>query len=208
MKAFSTNSRFAVLSEDFVSENTSEKSKQNDRNKMKVQRNETQRNEIKNSFSSFKKDTTFQVEFAEFPELVIKKDKKSVNQPNQNSFLSKLKTGKRPDTVKLEEELEPGWMKIQRDPQSYEIKITYGEGYIEPLLLEEKEQDHQDITTTIMTTLSKIHRKRTEEYIELWGKDDWETKFLFENSCYNYEDYSEEEVECVEEIYDYDTEES
>ena len=47
----------------------------------------------------------------------------------------------------------------------------------------------------IIEALSFLHEKRTEEYIELWGEEEWERMFIFPNHDYEYFDKLDEAYE-------------
>ena len=47
----------------------------------------------------------------------------------------------------------------------------------------------------IIEALSILHEKRTEEYIELWGEEEWERMFIFPNHDYEYFDKLDEAYE-------------
>ena len=44
----------------------------------------------------------------------------------------------------------------------------------------------------IIEALSFLHEKRTEEYIKLWGEEEWERMFIFPNHDYEYFDKLDE----------------
>jgi len=47
----------------------------------------------------------------------------------------------------------------------------------------------------IIEALSFLHEKRTEEYIKLWGEEEWERMFIFPNHDYEYFDKLDEAYE-------------
>lgn len=47
----------------------------------------------------------------------------------------------------------------------------------------------------IIEALSFLHEQRTEEYIELWGEEEWERMFIFPNHDYEYFDKLDEAYE-------------
>ena len=47
----------------------------------------------------------------------------------------------------------------------------------------------------IIEALSFLHEKRTEEYIKLWGEEEWERMFIFPNNDYEYFDKLDEAYE-------------
>ena len=50
-----------------------------------------------------------------------------------------------------------------------------------------------------MNALYILHEKRTNEYKELWGEDEWERMFIFPNYDYEYFDKLDEEYEDEQE---------
>jgi hypothetical protein len=206
MNPFLKNSRFSVLSEDItpvVHKNAKGRQTERTGQNEKIGRPMVS-SEKKNVFCE-KKDVAFALAKSEFPELVsIKKHIKA--DTTKASFVAKLKTTKK-KVVSLEE-IPAGWLKIDRD-ESDEIRITYGIGggpcKTPPEETREDNREHQ-IAANVMNALVKLHKKRIEEHIELWGREDWESRFLFANPDYNYQ-YDDEEVEYTEEVYDYDTDE-
>jgi len=58
----------------------------------------------------------------------------------------------------------------------------------------------------IINSLSLLHEKRTNEYKELWGEDEWERTFMCPNHDYEYFDkldeaYEEEQAKFAEQYY-------
>jgi hypothetical protein len=51
-----------------------------------------------------------------------------------------------------------------------------------PIINSNKNPNH------VLNALVHLHEKRTNDYIEMWGYDEWEKEFLFPNYDYNYFD--------------------
>ena len=157
-----------------------------------------------------------------FPDLIL--NKKSDHTPdakNKTTFVNKIKPYILPvkkshnicsDINKDNEIIETGWLKIFKDLETNKIIIKYGgddykeEQYKEKNLKIEKnlEIEEKEIIHNTMIALVNLHKRRTEEYIELWGKDDWERYFLFSNDDYNYNDSDDEYEDFDTEFENYD----
>ena len=66
--------------------------------------------------------------------------------------------------------------------------------------------DETDKTDEIINDLSLLYEKRTNEYKELWGEDEWERMFIFPNYDYEYFDkldevYEDEQSKLNEQYY-------
>jgi len=201
MSTFKSNNRFV-----FLDENT--EFKQNDSFKEKEQSYDNK------SFNKFKLYTTdnsiskpqkkeFEMNDDEFPDLLSLPLKNKSN--NVKSFSSLLKEEETIKELKEEEIIiPPGWSfykctknnngifgnkysKIQESPVIQDNKI------IKPKLNEEKE---------IISALLILHEKRTNEYKELWGEDEWERMFICPNHDYEYFDKLDEAYEIEQAKYD------
>lgn len=158
-----------------------------------------------------------------FPELIV--NKLNVNEQNiQNvtTFVNKVKLdfliSKKSDNThsdinKRNEIIEPGWLKICKDSETNQIILKYGETDYKESKIEKKmviesekisEMEEKEIIHNTMIALVNLHKRRTEEYIELWGKDDWERYFLFSNDHYNYIDSDNEDDEYDVDFENYD----
>lgn len=123
-----------------------------------------------------------------FPELV--KNKAPIAPlivENTTNFIEKLKTN-----VKVVEPVKniipPGWTTFKRDSKTNETIIEIGE------LKNTKEyiKTPEDLAYDIVDSLVYLHDKRTAEYIENWGEDEWEKMFRFQNYDYHYFDKLDE----------------
>lgn len=139
-----------------------------------------------------------------FPELVKVTANKSVS---TNNFLEKLKTNVKVE-VQVKDELKPGWTQIRRHPLTKETIMTTN-SIEKPTPISE-----QDLVYEVFEGLANLHEKRTAEYIENWGEDEWDRMFLFQNYDYYYFDkldeiYAKNNPESDysdEEYYDYSEE--
>jgi hypothetical protein len=116
------------------------------------------------------------------------------------SFASKLKKQKQKqqqtDAALVDETpVMPGWIRLT-GTKSNDIQVKYGEGIdnkvVEPETKQEVELSDEmveDVSGNIennntkyknmLTNLLNVHKRRTQEYIELWGKEEWSKNFLF-----------------------------
>jgi hypothetical protein len=67
---------------------------------------------------------------------------------------------------------------------------------------EEKLKYKNKVAYEVFEKLAKLHEKRSNEYIELWGYDEWEKMFRFSNYDYEYfnklDEKYEQEIEEIE----------
>jgi len=204
---FKSNNRFSVLNED---------------NSVNIIKNKIRNEREKNSNSStndflFKRKNEKMNKMGEknlsidnFPQLC---KKERILEQNMN-FLEKMKNSNISQESELDidyKNLKPGWLLIKRDPLTNKIYQRYKKGNDENEKYLEKNIDDDDFThnSKIINTLIELHKKRMEDYIELWGYDDWENTFRFPNHDYEYfdkldesdEDGVMEEIEDEQEIY-------
>ena len=212
---FKSNNRFAVLNEDF-SENTAKNKKRNEienskyNNNYNYNNNSNNNNNIKNNKNGLKekskiiKEQNFSIE--SFPMLPPKENiLESKNLNNSMNYLEKMKTNVDEEKNELMvdteyENLDPGCLLIKRDPFTNKIIHKYKKGnytdekYLEKELSKELSNDLIN-NNRIINTLVELYDKRTEEYIELWGYDEWEKNFRFPNHDYEYFDKLDELLE-------------
>jgi len=148
-------------------------------------------------------------------ELTLKKEK--VYEPQLKtpvvSFIDKLKkdTLKEEKNKEEEEPVEPGWVCITISPTNRRNLIyKYGKSLHEQEQEKEKEKE-QSTPIDVLNALVALHEKRKNEYIQLWGEEEYERMFRMPNYDYEYfdrlDEKYEEEMEALEkEKYDYDEE--
>ena len=120
-----------------------------------------------------------------FPELVQTSIK--IATENTQMFLEKLKT------VKVEEKsvqnvLLPGWISITNDPKTNQTRMV--SNYVK-----KPGKSFGVLAVETMDRLVCLHEKRTEQYIEDYGYDEWEEQFCFPNYDYGYFDRLDEMYE-------------
>ena len=125
------------------------------------------------------------------------------------NFLDKMKNNNISEKNELNldmeyDNLKIGWLLIKKDPITNKIVHKYKKGNSNNEKYLEKELSNDLINNNrIINTLVDLYDKRREEYISLWGYDDWEKMYRFPNHDYEYfekldELYEEELLEEVE----------
>ena len=192
---FKTNSRFAVLAE-------TNNSRNNNNNNSRNRNNNNSRNNNNKSLhlrdENVKKEIVLVAE--DFPELCAPKLTNNIP-TNLISFSDKLKTEiKHEEKIDLKmyidlelENLKPGWSLLKYDPESRKTIIKTKDCIH---LLEQVKSNNEKIYDSLV----ELYKKQTEDFIELWGYDEWEKTFIFPNYDYGYFDrmnqlYAEEEEE-------------
>jgi len=115
-----------------------------------------------------------------FPELV-KVNSKKVSTIN---FLEKLNSSIKVDTPE-KHIIKPGWSEMTWDPVTNSVikKSNFIPIYV---------KTQSDLAYEVLDNLTYLHEKRTTEYIDKWGEDEWEKMFLFPNYDYHYFDKLDE----------------
>lgn len=212
-------SRFAILSEEFNQQEIKQKSNKPKEEKIILNKNNTfkhnynerrlSNNEyirVKDNECKIKKeqerkkmeeDKKQSLSKENFPELSNKQLVK-YTVPSATSFIHKL--NEMVQTELVENEPEKGWVTIKYDETMCKIVMIFDEVNKD---ISEPSSDTEDILCNhnTMIALADLHKRRTEEYIELWGKEDWEKYFLFSNDEYNYLDEDEDEEFTDSDLY-------
>ena len=173
-----------------------------------------------NSKSVIKKKE-FVIKEDEFPDLASTV-KNNINNSNVKSFSSLLK---KEEIIKVEKEvsdekIQPGWSYYKYTKfknglcgdKNSEVTIKIQKPFIKKTHERVKqkvvldETDKTDKTDEIINDLSLLYEKRTNEYKELWGEDEWERMFIFPNYDYEYFDkldevYEDEQSKLNEQYY-------
>ena len=196
------NSRFSILNEDVE---LNYKNKNNKIDKSQKNKNDAEnKNNRYNNFTSSSRRSKFHEDTEKnkvpplptvndinsFPELTtnITKTVPVLEDNQKQSFLEKLKTVKDEiATKKIEEIIKDGCVSITFKNRN----TTYKYGKISYVPDDVKKTSPQ----YIMSNLVNIHVKRTEDYINLWGYDDYEKLFLSPNYDYEYFDKLDEQYE-------------
>jgi hypothetical protein len=196
---FKNNSRFSILIEndnkrnnDVIREKDYKSLNSRENNNLKSNFNErnSKRSNIYKREQPFKEEKiSYSLDQANFPELVIKRNDVIESTVSVN-FLEKITT----ESVKVEYTCEKndidipetGWMLIKNDYLNNIVKI------IKPSINQKREKTENEISKDVLEALVKLHEKRTSEFIESWGYDEWERVFKFPNYDYEYFDKLDE----------------
>ena len=112
-----------------------------------------------------------------FPDLVAMPKKKNKENNTKISYIEKLKTEDKITNVDCDlDDLKPGWVLLKRDPLTGETIIK---NHPETCIKEKEEKTDQEIMMDILNALADLYEKRTQEYIENYGYDEWERMFKF-----------------------------
>ena len=110
-----------------------------------------------------------------FPTLGKKTNTNETN--NNNNFLAKLKNSiendKKQNEIIIQENItkpKPGWATISREPLTGRTKLEYDKP---PL----NKKSENEIAYDVLSALCDLHERRTKEYIDLYGYDNWERTF-------------------------------
>jgi hypothetical protein len=198
------NSRFAALIEDnppsnpFTKynkkgntgkdkDNKSKNNYLNSENNSKVHHKNDRENNKVNKIVQ-KEEKTLTAEY--FPDLLNTAPIKETPLP-ENSYIEKVKTIK-PEVIIKDCHIKPGWVEIKRDLKKKKIVTTYSDE------MNDNNENSDNLCIDILTALVDLHNKRTNEYIELWGYDQWEKTFI--SPSYDYEYFDKLDQKYNEEI--------
>jgi hypothetical protein len=229
MSKFKTNSRFGLLVEknsnskefknNMVGEQLTKEKRSGDNNSFKKNTNRYERNDEycarMTMEENFKKEEERRLKEENiikslapesFPAL-ISKPLNFIN-PNYPSFSEKLQSLVVNNHDKITADLDyknliQGWSLIKRDQKTNKIIIKKKEPL--GLIYTDESDDFK-----ILDALAESHIKRNNEYIDMWGYEEWEHMFKFPNYDYHYFDkldelyYQEMENEESESEEDYD----
>ena len=124
-----------------------------------------------------------------FPELNVIKVH-VVKEKKGKSFSDKVKEEQKVEIIEtpVEEYIQPGYVVISRDKNTNKIIYKYGEQ-----MENSYEEDYSP--NKVFECLVELYEKRKENYIELWGEDEYEKQFRFQNYDYDYFDRLDQEYE-------------
>jgi len=114
-----------------------------------------------------------------FPDLVIAPKKENNEDIPKISYIEKLKKEEEINN-NIDNDLEnlkPGWVLLKRDPLTGRTIIK---NHPETSIEEKKEEKKdKEIGIDILNALVELYKKRTDEYIDNYGYDEWERMFKF-----------------------------
>jgi len=211
---FNSNSRFAILSEDNergTNKKQIDRPKYDDRPKHNSNMF-SKKNTEKDNREGEKIKTEKALAIENFPELVS--IEKKVTPVQSYNFLEKTKP-KQIKTVEnnIEEVIPYGWVHIKRDTVTNKMVLKYNKDYEAEQKKkkdeeeEKKKKDEENkeklYSYEVINALVDLYLKRTQEYIDNWGYDEYEKMFLDINHDSEYFDKLdakyEEEMEKIRE---------
>lgn len=193
---FKVNSRFSSLMEEKQDKPEINNRKGNDNvyGERMNSKFKTTENDRKSKFGGDKKkQQAIILNDNNFPTLTANNDKPTNNTnicAENINFLEKLTAvtiEKETDITNLEEYILPGWLVMKRDKDTNKIIKKYGE----MTFFEKTDLSNYEI----MEKLVVLHDKRTEDYINIWGQDEYEKMFRFPNYDYDYFERLDQEYE-------------
>jgi hypothetical protein len=190
---FKANNRFSILKEDKIQESTNKNnnstSKSVNKNIDKKSTNNSVSNKPSNSLKGLddlrkqekikkEDDKKLQINEENFPELGNSKNEVKINEGD--TFIDKINNLLEEERLCREAEkskLAPGWVEIKLDTSTRKI-ITNN-------IKKQNKTDYDD-PYDVLDRLVFLHEKRTSEYIDMWGENDYESNFIFNNYDYFY----------------------
>ena len=134
-----------------------------------------------------------------FPQLITNKKSLVIDKTSSTNFVELFKNNTETN-IKINNildpdlnDLKPGNILIKMDPVTRKIITkTHPNDKRKEIVKSEKELAYE-----VINNLVKLHEKRTQEYIELYGYDTWEKMFKFQNweeeNCSDSDDESDDE---------------
>ena len=182
---FKSNSRFSVLVDDIPPQNNNSKKDKEEKNvrfnSFKSERESPFINNREQEQREKERIKQESLKIENFPDLLVVSNKKEFMEDIKKvSYIEKLQ---KEDDIKNYidtdlENLKPGWILLKSDPLTRRTIIKH---HPEINIIEktEKEKTEKEIAINVLNVLVDIHEKRTREYIEKFGYDEWERMFKF-----------------------------
>lgn len=155
-----------------------------------------------------KKD--FKIKEGDFPDLVSNTIKNNIDNINVKSFSSFFNKEEIIEVKKeiIDEKIPSGWSYYKYTKfknglcgdKNSEVTIKIQKPFIDKKYELVKEKIVLNEAEEIINALSLLHEKRTNEYKELWGEDEWERMFICPNYDYEYFDKLDEAYEAEQAI--------
>jgi len=191
MSNFKSNNRFSFLGEEKNNlEPIKSQSKISFREKEREYDNKPKYNQFKKYNSTpVPPKKEFEIKEDEFPDLLISIPIK-INSNNIKSFASLLEKKDEKEEKDEDEIIPPGWCFYKYTKLKNGFTTEFIKPFINYEILEEKIELNE--AEEITNALSILHEKRTNEYKELWGEDEYNYMFVFPNHDYEYFDKLDE----------------
>jgi hypothetical protein len=206
MNTFKNEQHFTYEKSNY--ENTNFKDRRDKNRKMFEERNKEMEKNKK------EKEREESLKESNFPDLILNKKKETQSEKTDNclelkpniviQYAAKLKNIQPMNETKNQEEIiDPGWVCLRVDPTN-KRKIVWEYG---PKIYTDTDRNKQELETHVkVDVLHKIldsREKQKQQYIELWGEEEYEKKYGYNNDVAEYfekldEEY-EEEMEKIQE---------
>jgi hypothetical protein len=196
---FKSSSRFSALSEEPVlnEENRENRNNRDNREKIQYNDNNVKRTNESNIFSQKVNDKALEQKKANDMQKIIDLRNKNLSMYNfpelklseKNSIISEVKTYiqiisfsekvKRVNAVveNYVTHIPYGWAVIKRDPITKKLVTTYNKEYEKDLRREEREEKEQ-WPLKVLDALVDLYEKEKDNYIDKWGYDAYEKKYI------------------------------
>jgi hypothetical protein len=122
---------------------------------------------------------------------------------NDISFINSLKKEILVEKIELEEKPPNGWVSFKHIKHNFSLLgNTNSKSIFQPFIVTSSEpakiKTELNESTEIINSLSKLHKTRTQNYINLWGEDEYNTMFICQNHDYEYFDKLDEAYEIAQ----------
>ena len=122
---------------------------------------------------------------------------------NDNSFINSLKKEILVEKIELEEKPSNGWVSFKHIKHNFSLLgNTNSKSIFQPFIVTSSEpvkiKSELNESTEIINSLSNLHKTRTQNYINLWGEDEYNTMFICQNHDYEYFDKLDEAYEIAQ----------
>lgn len=201
----STQSRFAILIEKSNDKNIFNKKVNNKTNEDKHNKKNNKPVTLNNKVENINKIHIANITNKEvniladeiFPELSnISKvnNPKNIHLQDNINYMAKIKQDKVDSTKQIttnnefNDDIEPGWVEISFNRKTREFTRRYN-------LRNNNKNNIISNENKVLNALIETHNRRTQEYINMWGYDEWEKIFRFPNYDYEYFDKLDEAYE-------------
>jgi len=203
---FKTNNRFSCLIDNNYEKQNYKNTNTRDKNRYSKDTNYSSKDtnysskDTKDKNNLFNKAELHEFTIDNFPSLTSQLPPTEENIPIENSYLDKLKIQQIANEDDKQDYVQPGWIVIEKNKQNKTV-------FTRNKLDEVKDKCKKEINDTILCNqivdnLIYNHNKFVDNYIELWGEDEYEKMFIFPNYEYDYFDRldQEEYEEYMEEL--------
>jgi hypothetical protein len=201
-----SNSRFSVLIKETNNKNVfikKDKRKKTDETHTQEKKSKSENINRKTENSSkeennYKKEKNILAN-ENFPQLLTNvknaKPNEKITEKKEINFIDKIKCEKKEilnqknNINEYNDDIEPGWVEISFNPKTREFSRRYNLRYVQK---NDTTTYNNNNENKALNALIKTHKKRTQEYIDMWGYEEWEKMFRFPDYDYEYFDKLDE----------------